>query len=66
MSPQQNRTVRLRVIAASEIVEELADQLSQCLEACGYEVLEVSRSYPLREPEEDKSRVYITAIPERK
>lgn len=60
----QNTAIRVRVIAANETVESLAEDIAHAIEAVGYEVIEVSRSYPLREPEENKSRVYITAIPE--
>lgn len=53
--------VKLRVMAASEKVDEVAGVLCEFLEGQGFIVLEWSRAFENLPPEDDKSRVYLTA-----
>jgi len=55
--------VKIRLIAGVGRAEDLSDKLVDVLEEEGYEVIEQSRPFPCRPPEEDKSRVYISAVP---
>ena len=55
--------VKIRLIAGHGRAEDLADTLVNVLEEEGYEVIEQTTPYPCRPPENDKSRVYISAVP---
>lgn len=57
-----DNVVNVRLIAIPQLVTAMADKVTELLEGQGYEVIEQSRAYPMREPEEGKSRVYVTAI----
>ena len=55
------RLVRIRVIGLAEMAEPLAEKIVALLEFDGYTVLEWSKPYPCRQPEEaDKSRIYVS------
>ncbi|MFA5836206.1 MAG: hypothetical protein WC837_04535 [Bellilinea sp.] len=55
--------VKIRLIAGHGRAEDIADKLVSTLEDAGYEVIELTSPYPCRPPEDDKSRVYISAVP---
>lgn len=55
--------VKVRVIAAHNLVEDLAEKIAETLESNGYEVIEYTQRYPLRSPEEFRSRVFVAAVP---
>lgn len=54
--------VKIRVIAEGERVNELAERITKTLEEAGCEVIEWTNPYPCREPDLNKSRVYLTAV----
>lgn len=54
--------VKIRLIAEGERVEELAGRITKTLEEAGCEVIEWTSPYPCRAPDENKSRVYISAV----
>lgn len=54
--------VKVRLTAAAADVQDIAAKLAEVLEAEGYELIEWTTSYPCREPDEDKSRVYLTGL----
>jgi hypothetical protein len=53
--------IRIRVIAADELLQEVAQKISDALEAQGFEMLEWSDTYPCNGPDLDKSRLYLMA-----
>ncbi|HBA90891.1 MAG TPA: hypothetical protein DCZ08_03655 [Anaerolineaceae bacterium] len=55
--------VKVRLIAGQSKIETIADQMVDVLESAGYEVIELTSPYPCRPPEDDKSRIYISAVP---
>lgn len=55
------RMVKFRLIGLSEIVEPMAEKLVTYLEGEGLMVLEWTRPYPCRPPDEDKVRIYVSA-----
>jgi hypothetical protein len=55
------RMVKFRLIGEQGIVEPIAEQLVQFLEDKGLLVLEWTRPYPCRPPEDDKVRIYVSA-----
>ncbi|MHB0922661.1 MAG: hypothetical protein ACYC3H_01680 [Bellilinea sp.] len=55
--------VKVRLIAGHDRVKAMAEQMVDNLEKTGYEVIEWTSPYPCRPPEDDKSRVYISAVP---
>ena len=52
--------VRIRIIASHATVDGLANVLVAAMEQEGFEMLEWSRPTVCREPDEDKSRIYLT------
>ncbi len=54
--------VKVRLIADDSRVEALAEKVVRTLEEDGLEVIEWTSPYPMRPPEESKSRVYISAV----
>ena len=55
--------VKVRLIAGQGKIQAIADQMVDVLEGAGYEVIELTSPYPCRPPEDDKSRIYISAVP---
>ncbi|HLA99549.1 MAG TPA: hypothetical protein VJL34_13940 [Anaerolineales bacterium] len=55
--------VKIRLMAGHGKITEVADKLVGVLEGAGYEVIEWTSPFPCRPPEDDKSRVYISAVP---
>lgn len=60
------RMVRIRLQGDPSVIEPLAEQMIGLLEGAGLLVLEWTRPYPCRYPEEDKSRIYISVRKEPK
>lgn len=56
------RTIKVRIEADQQLSEKLAGQFVQMLERLGYEVIEWSRAFPLREDPE-RARSYVSALP---
>jgi hypothetical protein len=61
MAGSMEGLVKVRLTADGANVETVADLVVDALESEGYTVVEWTKPYPCRE-EEDKSRVYITAL----
>jgi hypothetical protein len=67
-----NKTIKIRVMAEAEIVREVANEIAGALgelevadDKLRYhelEVVEISKPYPCRAPEEDQARVYLTVV----
>lgn len=55
------RLVKVRVLAATDNVDEVAGYISDVLENNGYSVFEWTKPYPCQPPEEDKFKVFISA-----
>jgi len=56
------KLVKVRVMAAPESAEAVAQTISDALQEYGYDVLELSKPYPCKAPMDDQSRVYVTAL----
>lgn len=54
--------VKIRLTAATTDVQDIAAKVAEVLEVEGYELIEWTASFPCREPDEDKSRVYLTGL----
>jgi hypothetical protein len=63
MAGTATRMVKIRLTASDEDVQDIAARIAEDLEGEGYELIEWTASYPCRPPDEDKSRVYLTALP---
>lgn len=63
MAGTAKKIVKVRLIAPDEEAQDLAAMIAEALEKEGYEMIEWTTSYPCRPPDEDKSRVYLTALP---
>lgn len=62
MTGTVGNAVKLRVVASEENVKRVAEVLVDALENEGFQVIEWSQAYECREPDEDKKRVYVTAL----
>jgi hypothetical protein len=58
--------IMVRLWAAGEVIEELADDVIAQLRAAGLRCLERSEIYPCRPPKHLEARVYLKFLPERK
>lgn len=63
MAGTAKRMVKVRLVAPEDEAQDLAATIAEALEKEGYEMIEWTTSYPCRPPDEDKSRVYLTALP---
>lgn len=54
--------VKVRIIAPPDVINELANALCDALEKDAYEVIEQSKPQPGIPPDDDKNRLYMTAI----
>lgn len=55
------KVVRVRLIAAGDLIEGLARKMAALLESEGMVLIEMSVPYPCRPPDADKDRVYLMA-----
>ncbi len=55
------RMVKIRLIGDSAVVEPIAEELVTFLEGKGLMVLEWTRPYPCRPPDENLVRIYVSA-----
>ncbi len=58
--------IMVRLWAAGEVIEELADDVIAQLRAVGLRLMEQSPVYPCRPPKHLEARVYLKFLPERK
>lgn len=56
---KKRNTIRIRVEADAVLAEYVATQVSEYLQANGYELIDQTRPYPNRD-EPGKTRVYLT------
>jgi hypothetical protein len=56
------RMIRVRVIAVTEEVDEVAKGFVESLEKSGHMILEWTMPKPRRAPELGKSAIYVTAV----
>jgi hypothetical protein len=54
--------VKVRLMVAATDAQYIAAKIAEVLEGEGYELIEWTASFPCREPDEDKSRVYLTGL----
>lgn len=54
--------VKIRVEAKTRESEKMATVIVEVLEKLGYEVIEWSRPFPMRPPDETRARTYVGAI----
>jgi hypothetical protein len=57
---------KMRLIGDPETAKAVADLVVDMLEEAGYEIIEWSPAYPCKAPEEDRVRVYVTAMVKQK
>lgn len=57
-----SRMIRIRLIGAPLVVEELAQKTAVFLIKEGYEMLEFTDPKPCKAPDEDKDAVYMQAL----
>jgi hypothetical protein len=57
---EATKLIRLRVWASAEKVEDTADLFIENAEGMGLKLLEKSKSYPCRPPNQKESRIYLT------
>jgi hypothetical protein len=55
-------TIRVRVLALTEVVEGQAQEIIQDYERRGYECIEWSKVYPCKPPDEDRSIIYLSFV----
>jgi len=55
-----SKLIKLRVWGNGEIVDELADGIVEAVTDIGLKLLEKSKAYPCRPPQQNDSRVYLT------
>jgi predicted CoA-binding protein len=58
--------VRIRVWAATEKVEQAAEEVTHLLQKQDYELLECSTPYVCRPPRQLESRIYLSFLPRRR
>lgn len=54
--------VRIRLEGDAAVITKEADQLVQYLEHMGHMVMEETRAFPRREPDQDLSRLYVSVV----
>lgn len=59
---RKNNLIRVRVMAPHDEVEDWAGKMVDALESNGCEVIEWTRPYRNNPPEDDKSKIFLTAI----
>ncbi len=62
MAGSAKGVVKIRIVADDEAAQRLAADIMQTLNRAGYSLIEWTESIPCRPPEEDRSRVYMTAL----
>lgn len=55
--------VKVRVITDTDDAQRVSERVVQALEEEGFQVIEWTEPIPCKPPDEDKSRVYLTALP---
>jgi hypothetical protein len=62
-----SKVIHLRVWADGEVVDDMATDIANMMEAGGFDLQEKSKLYPCRPPKNRDARVYLTfALPEKK
>ncbi len=56
-------TIRIRVWADAEVVQEAADDMLASLKRRGFRMVEMSKPYPCRPPKQLESRIYLSLLP---
>ena len=62
MAGTNEKLVRFRLEGKADVINQEAEKLVQFLEAGGNMVMEWTRAYPRRAPDQDTSRVYVSMI----
>lgn len=57
-----SEVVKLKVVLSPGEAEGFSDDLVNLMEKRGYEVIEVSRPFPCKDPDEGKVRVFLTGV----
>jgi len=55
-----NKTIKIRVIADSRVVEDIANKLIDDAANLEMRFIEKSKTYPCRPPNQNESRIYLT------
>ena len=53
---------KVRLVADSETIQEVATALEKALTRTGWQVIEFSRAYPCMPPDSGMNRLYLTAV----
>jgi hypothetical protein len=56
------KTIKVRVVAMEEDVEQEANEIVDDYEDRGFECIEWSRAFPCKPPEADKAIIYLTFV----